>query len=226
MDSGETHPQHSPPSRGLWSLLSLNWLSLLFQVYERLGQFLWGSQLHTGIYEILKYEATLELLDPKGQTAIFKKQLRVKFLQDYVIAFQDHAWGDGEIMAGYSCSPGVAVDRYRVGDRWDILISLRETKSRGEVQEFHIERKIKRGFTKTEGWWQLEMYHQTDWLKCTVIFPKKRFCRRAVLLEKVRNRSTILDASFLEELPDGRQQLIWENQNPKRFETYTIKWRW
>ena len=105
-------------------------------------------QSRDGIYEILEYESTLELLDSKGQTAIFSKRLRVKFLQDHVIAFQDHAWGDGDNLGHYTCSPGVIVDRYRDGDRWNILISLRETKNTGDVQEFYIRRAIKRGFMK------------------------------------------------------------------------------
>jgi hypothetical protein len=49
--------------------------------------------------EILEYDSTLELLDVKSETAIFRKLQRVKFLQDNIIAFQDYAWGDGDIFA-------------------------------------------------------------------------------------------------------------------------------
>lgn len=83
---------------------------------------------------MLAYEPTLELLDPQGQTAVFKKRQRVKFLQDYVIAFEDYAWGQGQVLADYRCAPGQVVDRWQEGDRSTVLISLRETKHAGEVR--------------------------------------------------------------------------------------------
>ena len=39
----------------------------------------------------------------------------------------------------YKCLPGVEVDRYQEGDRWNILISLRETKSSGDIEDFYID---------------------------------------------------------------------------------------
>jgi hypothetical protein len=32
-------------------------------------------------------------------------------MQDNVIAYQDQAWGDGEILLNYRCTPGTPVDR-------------------------------------------------------------------------------------------------------------------
>jgi hypothetical protein len=52
-----------------------------------------------GIYEVLEYEKTLELVDPKGKLAVYTKHKKVRFLQDKVIAFQDQAFGDGNIFA-------------------------------------------------------------------------------------------------------------------------------
>src|SRR4051794_15972944 len=97
----------------------------------------------------------LELLDANGQVALFKRQQKVKFLQDNIIAFQDHAWGAGDIFADYKVSKGVAVDRYQEGDRWNVLISLRETKSHGDIEDFYFERTAQNGFTKDEEWWQV-----------------------------------------------------------------------
>jgi hypothetical protein len=48
----------------------------------------------------------------------------------------------------------VAVDRYRDGDRWNILISLRETKSRGDITDFRFERTVRDGFVRAEEWYQ------------------------------------------------------------------------
>jgi hypothetical protein len=49
-----------------------------------------------------------------------------------------------------SASPGVEVDRYQEGDQWNVLTSLRETKSAGDIQDFHTTRTIKGGFTRAE----------------------------------------------------------------------------
>jgi hypothetical protein len=182
--------------------------------------------LPIGPYEVLDYNASLDLADASGDLAFFKKWQKVRFLQDNVIAFQDHVWGDGEIMAGYKCSPGFVVDRYRDGDRWNMLISLRETKSRGDIENFYMESKMLHSFTKRDEWWQVEMYNHTRSLKLTICFPRDKQCQRAVLFEKTRNRATILDSTSLSNLPDGRQVLTWETRNPRQFETYTIKWDW
>jgi hypothetical protein len=107
-------------------------------------------------------------LDRKGERARFHKRQRVKFLQDNILAFQDYAWGEGDIFATYRCSPGMVVDRYQEGDRWNILISLRATKGRGDIEEFTIEREVTGGFTQAEEWRQVEIRHRTrrlSWLR-------------------------------------------------------------
>lgn len=179
-----------------------------------------------GMYEILLYDATLELLDAQGENALFRKRQQVRFLQDHIIAFQDYAWGDGEIFADYRCAPGVAVDRYRDGDRWNILISLRETKSRGDVTDFHMERRIRRGFMQDEEWYQAEIRHATCHMRLAVIFPAARPCRQASLHERKGHRSQILGPACMQRLPDGRQLLAWETRQVRHLEVYTLRWRW
>ena len=150
----------------------------------------------------------------------------MRFLQDNIIAFQDYAWGDGEIFADYRCSPGVAVDRYQDGDRWNILISLRETKSRGDIIDFRLERTIQGGFTQHEEWYQAEIRHSTRRLRLAVIFPKERLCQRAILHERKHNRTQILGPEHLVQLPDGRQLLAWETTQVHHLEVYTLRWYW
>jgi hypothetical protein len=162
------------------------------------------------VYEILEYDSTLDLIDPRGQKAVFRKRQKVRFLQDHIIAFQDYAWGEGEIFDRYRVSPGAAVDRYQEGDRWNVLISLRATKSKEDIEEFHIERQVRDGFKKGEEWHQVEIRHATRRLRMAVIFPKHRPCRSALLQERSRNRSTKLGAKHYVELPDGRQMIQWE----------------
>jgi len=207
------------------TLFSIDWIPMIFELYRNLRQFI-KHESHEGQLEVIEYDSTLELTDPRGETAVFKKRLRVKFIQDYVIAFQDFAWGDGDVLAAYHCTPGVEVDRYQEGNRWNVLISLREMKHSGDIEDFYIERQVKNGFTKSEEWCQVEMQHPTHWLKLSVIFPPERHCRRAVLIERNRNRSTPLDARSFTNLSDGRQLLTWETNKPRRFETYTLQWGW
>lgn len=95
----------------------------------------WMPLRQRGLYEVLAHTSTLELCDPQGKRAIYKKNQRVRFLQNNTIVYQDMAWGDGDIFAEYDCTPGVPVDRYQEGHRWQVLISLRETKNRGDVEE-------------------------------------------------------------------------------------------
>ena len=224
---GRTRSSRQFPEQLLsWLLawLSQNWLAILPDLYGYLRR--WLKRRHQGMYEILDYDTTLELLDVKGKTAVFKKQQRVKFLQDHILAFQDYAWGDGEIFAAYHCSPGVVVDRYQEGDRWNILISLCETKSAGDITDFYIERKVKDTFTGPEEWRQIEIRHPTRRLKVAIIFPAGRRCRRAILQQRSRHKSTVLGPEHFADLPDGRQMLAWEARNIRQFEIYTIRWTW
>jgi hypothetical protein len=120
-----------PTDLNSWpQVLAANWIPSLLEPYREVRRFFKGKP-NDGLYEVLEYDSVLELADPKGRTTLFKKRLRVKFLQDNIIAFQDHAWGDGDLLVDYRCSPGIEVDHYPEGDRWNALISLRETKSTG-----------------------------------------------------------------------------------------------
>ncbi len=202
-----------------------NWVQLAVDMsfsFSQLGQLLRKD----GVYEILDYDSTLELMDERGKMAVFRRTQKVKFLQDNVIAYQDHAWGDGELFVEYSCSPGVAVDEFQDGDRWTVLISLRETKNKGDIVDFYISRIVRDGFTKDDEWRQTEIQFPTRRLRMSVIFPKERWCQRAVIQEKTRNRTLILGPAHFMHLPDGRQILTWEKKRPAQHETYTLKWQW
>lgn len=183
-------------------------------------------QKERGLYHILDCDITVELLDAKGKAAVQKKRLKVKFLQDSVSAFVDYVWGDGENFDSYACSPGVVADRYKEGDRWNVLISLRETKNSGDVEEFHIERRVRDAFLSEDEWYQMEIRHKTKQLRMSIIFPKGRSCRSAHLVTRSQHTSKELGPDHLTELPDGRQQLSWETGDIKQLEVYTLKWRW
>jgi len=91
-----------------------------------------------GMYEVLRYETTLELLDVKGKESIFTKKEEVKFLQNNIIAFQDQAWGSGKILLDYQCSPGIPVDFYQFAHKTYILISLRSVVKKGDITKLEF----------------------------------------------------------------------------------------
>jgi len=206
-------------------LLTRESLDLILKAWRVIKQQL-QRESHEGMYEILEYDSVLELKDRRGRVAVLDRRQQVRFLQGNIIAYQDQAWGDGELFADYQCSPGIAVDRYRDGSKWKVLISLRESKERGDMAEFHFKRKIIGGFTKSNEWWQTELSHRTRHLRISIIFPQGRRCQRALLVERNRNRTSELGTDCFHRLADGRQILSWETSRPRINELYTIKWQW
>ncbi|MBZ0285237.1 MAG: hypothetical protein K8L97_31175 [Anaerolineae bacterium] len=179
-----------------------------------------------GFYEVLEQHVRLELLDVGGKKAVYYKQQKVRFLQDNVIAYQDKAWGTGNIFADYKCSPGVAVDHYREGHRYRVLISLRETKNRGDIEEFHIQRTILNGFTQPSEDLQTDVDHRTSHLSVSIVFPKNRPPKEANLVEQNTTHFTLLDKDYTQVLPDGRTQVTWKTDHPRLYESYILAWRW
>lgn len=141
-------------------LMRLPWsesLGELWKVARKAAQ----RRSSTGMYEVLKYESTLELKDRNGKRATFRKRERVRYLQDHIIAYQDQAWGDGEILLNYRCTPGVPVDQYRLGHKTYILISRREVKNRGDIDEFNIQWGMRDGFLRSTEQWETHVKHPT-----------------------------------------------------------------
>lgn len=175
---------------------------------------------------MLDYHSTLELLDASGKKAHFSKRKKVRYLQDGIIAYQDHAWGDGKILQNYKCSPGMAVDKYRAGYKTFVLISLREIKSKGDIDEFHIEWDIQDGFLKSDGFWATDITQRTKQISAEVIFPAKRKPYHVTLEESNRKRTTYLSKDGFTQLPDGRVKVGFKIKRPKLYEHYLLRWHW
>ena len=203
----------------------LPWMDILIDVGKFGLEFVKGTA-SGGIFEVLEYESTLEFHDPKGKRATFHKRQKVRYLQDNIIAYQDQAWGDGEILLRYRCAPGKPVDRYRLGHKTHILISLREVKNKEDIDEFNIRWGIRDGFLRDDEQWETEISHPTDHLRVSLIFPKDRPPNRVVMIEGDRQRSQVLGGNTLRTLPNGRWQVVWETKNPRLHERYILKWRW
>ena len=204
---------------------SLPWLKALVELWK-IGRKALRGFADEGIYEVLEYESTLELKDTRGEHAVFHKRERVRYLQNGIIAYQDQAWGDGKILIDYRCTPGVPVDRYRPAQKTYILISLREVRNRGDIDEFNIEWGIHQGFRRPIESWATEVADRTRKLKVQVIFPQTRPPLRTWLVEGIRQRTHPLGQEAQIQLPDGRWLISWDTSSPRLNEQYILKWEW
>jgi hypothetical protein len=202
-----------------------SWLELIGQIWQvgtQVKQWLTPS----GLYKVLEYEITLELLDIEGKKAKVHKRQKVRYLQDNIIAYQDQSWGDGEILKNYRCSPGKAVDQYRTGHKTCTLISLREEKNKGEIDEFLIQWDWANGFLSTTGYWAAKINHRTNKVIVNVIFPELRPPTRWWISTSNYKQFSLLSSDTLFRLPDGRWSIKWELKNPKLYRNYLLKWEW
>ena len=205
--------------------LGLPWFELAGEMWK-IGRKVMRGLSNEGMYEVLNYESTLELHDRGGKKATFSKRKKVRYLQDHIIAYQDSAWGDGKILVNYLCTPGNPVDRYRCGHKTHILISLREIKNKGDIDEFNIRWDIHKGFLQQTGFWATGITNRTKRIKVQILFPKSRPPLRLSLVEVNRQRTHSLNKNAKKRLPDGRWLVNWEKQKPKLFEQYILNWEW
>ena len=178
------------------------------------------------MYEVQELETSLELLDSKGEKAVVKKRQKLRYLQNHIIAYQDQAWGDGEILIDYKCSPGIPVDQYQLGHKTIILISLRSEKIKDYVYEFNIQWKIKSGFVKNVESWSTLIQHKTKYMKVKIIFPKSRMPIKTSLIEGKNRKAAILNEKQKIYLPDGRLQVTFEKFKPRMDEELILEWKW
>jgi hypothetical protein len=205
-------------------LSGLPWFEVLGTVWQIARKAL-QARSYKGMYEVLEYESTLELRDRSGKRATFRKREKVRYLQDRIIAYQDQAWGDGDILIDYRCTPGKAVDQYRLGHKTYILISRREVKNRRDIDEFNIKWNMRDGFLRRTEQWETHVKHPMKSLKISVVFPKSRPPQRTTLIESNRQRSHNLNEQIRKK-PDGRWQITWEAHRPHLHETYILQWEW
>jgi len=206
-------------------LFGLPWVEIVTEAWK-LGRKILRGMADEGMYEVLEYESTLELLDSTGKKAAFIKRKKVRYLQNNIIAYQDYGWGDGQQFTDYQANPGVPVDQYKIGYKTYILLSLREVKNRGDVDEFNIQWKIKNGFLKRDGFWETDVSSRTHYIKVNVIFPKGRPPQNLRVVEQNTRRTTSLENEAVQCLPDGRWRVTWEKIKPRLYEHYIIRWDW
>ena len=178
------------------------------------------------MYEALRYESTLELLDNSGDDARFEKHAHVRYLQNDVIAYQDQIWSDGDAPLDYHCSPGVVVDQYRPAQTTTVLISLRERKQRGDEDDYHIQWRIHNGFRRSHELWQTTIYYRIHVAYIRVVFPPERPPLETWGVEEGSQRRNQPTELKQQQLPDGRWLVLWEIQTPKLHGRYNLHWHW
>lgn len=225
MPDEEQSPKLNQLPRWAAILLALPWIEIVGMVWK-IGLKALRGLANEGIYEVLDYETNLELKDSKGRDASLKKREKIRYLQDHVIAYQDQAWGDGKILVNYRCSPGVPVDRYRLGYKTLVLISLRRVKNKGNIDEFNIQWEIRNGFLKRTGFWASEINHRTKRIKVNLTFPKTRPPQRIFVQEKNSQRIHDLGNNAFIRLPNGKWLVEWEKAQPRLYEQYILNWEW
>jgi len=203
--------------------LGLPWFQIIGQLWK-FGRKIMRGLANEGIYEVLDYKCTLELLDTEGKNALVQKQEKVRYLQDNIIAYQDQAWGDGEILLDYRCSPGVLADQYQIGSKTYTLISLREVRNKGDIDEFNIEWKIQNGFPKNARFLATSINHKIKKVTVQIIFPKDRPPLKASVFESNLQRRYDLGKDAFKKLPDGRHVIVWKNAKPRLYENYLLNW--
>jgi len=181
---------------------------------------------HEGMYKVLAYDSTLEILDEKGRKARFSKRKKVRYLQDNIVVYQDCAWGDGRILQNYKSQPGKKVDQYRSGYKTIILLSLHAIKNRGDVDDFHISWDIKDGFMRKEEFWETHISQKTQDFSVHVIFPSRRRPAHVQVEESNHRKSHPIEKEHFNTLPDGRIRVSWGTNKPRLFENYIVKWSW
>jgi len=222
-----TTKQEKPTKLISWMItsLDLSWIQAIVEAWKLVSKILRGLA-NEGMFEVLAYESTLELLDNRGKRATFQKRKKVRYLQDNIIAYPDYAWGDGEILLNYKCSPGNPVDRYRSGFKTYVLLSLREVKNRGDEDEFNIQWGIRNGFLTPDGFWGTDISNRTRHIITNVIFPKSRPPQRTILIEENSGKTHKLGSGHKRQLPDGRWIVSWGKRKPRLYEHYLLKWWW
>ena len=181
---------------------------------------------YQALYEVLHFAVTLELRDPRGQTAVLEREQALRVLQDGVVGLYHQVWGEGELFDDYQVEPGIVADRFQCGAHHITLISLRQIKNRGDVLRLWIRRQVKRGWTQPEEWLEIAVNHRTRYVRVRVVFPAARPPGHVALTEEGTGAVQELDQRSWSVDEQGRTVIAWQKRAPILGETYLLRWSW
>jgi len=133
----------------------------------------------------------------------------------------DHAWGHGILASDYENSAGRLEGSYKDEQWHHFVVALRRRMGRGDVLQFRVRREARAGFLQPEGWLESTMDHPIAELRPSVVFPKDRPCRWAVLEAGAKSMRL-----RIHRYRDGRTAVHVRIPRPRPFVRYTIRWRW
>lgn len=172
-------------------------------------------------YAVLRFDATLILHDPLGLRATFLRTQTVRFQQEGVGAILDHYWGDGIPLTDYQTDAGTLLETLRDGGRRHLVLALGRRMRRGKTLTFRVRRSAMAAFPAGEEWVETVVDHPVRRLRRTVVFPRARPCRLAVLeAGGVRRRLPVWTAS------DGQTIVSAVIPNPIAHAVSTVRWAW
>jgi len=172
-------------------------------------------------YEILDYQATLTLEDPRGVRATFRRQQRIRFLQEGVSGLLDHFWGDGVPLTFYHHEAGRLEDSFKDERHRHLVIGLKRPMHRGESLAFEVVRMAMVGFTKDEEWVETSLDHPIRGLSRSIVFPAERPCQRATLsYEGSKVPLPVI------RLARGLTLVRFRVDQPRMDTPYTVRWSW
>jgi hypothetical protein len=122
-------------------------------------------------YENLSYKAELEIRDPAGRIAVFRRSQRVRVLSDGLPFYVDRMWGDGVIMDSYVVTGALLHDAVRLRNGLGVFLKFPRWLHRGDVFEFSTSRRIVGVFTDEHSYWDLAMGAPTRLLTLKVSAP-------------------------------------------------------
>lgn len=183
-----------------------------------------GSSYGQQDYEVLSYDAAVEVMDSSGHEATYSRRERIRMLRDGVSTIDDYGWGSGIAFAGHEISPGKLVKRQIVGSRLRSTVRFPQRYRKGEELTFSVERVIKNGFiSPSECWLEADLYHTVRKVSLKVILPGARPVRTARVIRPGIPGSRRLRVKVL---PDGRQRVAFNDRNPAPGRRYTLVWDW
>lgn len=199
--------------------------SILYDLYQ------WGkSKFHEwrkpGMYEVLNYESTLEIMNTSGTVAKFQKSEKIRFLQDNVIAVQDQVWGINNTIFGYKCSLGIPVDFYQSGYKTYVLISLRGVRSKKDEVDINTQWYLRGEAIGKNGTWETYINQCTQKINLSIIFPAERPPLKAWVNERNKKKTFEIEKKSFTQLANNKWKITWEKRNPQMYETYAIDWEW
>ena len=175
-------------------------------------------------YEVLDSRMVWEIHATDGSKCSFSRQNEIRFLQNEVMVLSDRVWPANADIKDFKYFPGEVVDSFIDGDNRQFIISLRESKNRGETMRVESSRSVYDSFLAPSEWVAMDVSRPTGSLTMTVVLPDGRPPTKA--WGKVRSNAARHHPLVPTMRSDKRTQLERFIKRPRRGEAYYICWEW